>query len=188
MSTKDRLLAAAADLYRREGLAGLTTDALARAASTSKRSIYEHFPGRDAVVEALLLARMARLEADLEAIVDGPDPMATKLRRFAEVVAVAPADVPAGFWPELRRVAPAVSERLRTRRDGLARDTLVRLLEAGVASGDVRVDVPVPLLVSVIGVLAEHLLTVEPPPGHSPLALAEAGVALVLDGVRGGAR
>lgn len=184
MSTiRARILDAAARLYRGGGLAALSTDALAREAAVSKRALYEHFDGRDAIVEALLAARLDRLHAELDAVVAAELPVRVKIRRFAERVALVPAEFPPGFFVELRRLAPAVAEGVKARRAGAAREVLARLLSAGVATGEVRGDVPVPLLVAVAEVMMDNMLLVEPPAGHGPLDVAQAALAVLLDGV-----
>lgn len=178
-----RLLAAAADLYRQGGLAALTTDTVARLAGTSKRALYEHFAGRDGVLEALLLARLDRLEADLDALERASVPVDERIRRFTELAAALPREFPPGFWAELVRGSPGVAASVRTRRDTIARGALTRLLQAGVRAGDIRSDVPLPLLVHLAEATAESLLTREPPPGFGPLSLAEAGIAVMLEGL-----
>jgi hypothetical protein len=60
---------------------------------------------------------------------------------------------------------------------------LARLLAQGAASGEVRADIPVPVLARIASVMAEATLLVEPPPGASPLAVADAALAVLLDGV-----
>lgn len=182
-TTRDRILDAATRLYRAGGLAALSTDALAREAAVSKRSLYQVFAGRDAIVEAVLGARLDRLDAELRALAAAELPVREKVRRFAERVAVIPAELPPGFFVELRRWAPAVAERVKARRKEAGLGALTGLLEAGVAAGEVRADVPVPLLVAVAEVMMDNVLLVEPPPGHGPLDVAHAALAVLLDGV-----
>ncbi|WP_159717537.1 TetR/AcrR family transcriptional regulator [Geminicoccus flavidas] len=51
--TSDAILDAAADLLRRKGLRGLTTDAIAREARASKTTLYRWWPNRGALLLAL---------------------------------------------------------------------------------------------------------------------------------------
>lgn len=55
VSTRERVLAAAAELLARDGLAGLSMDELAGRAEVSRASVYRLFPGKPALFEALLL-------------------------------------------------------------------------------------------------------------------------------------
>jgi AcrR family transcriptional regulator len=51
---RERILAAAEDLIGRDGLRGMSMDALAEAAGVSRASVYRLFPGKSAVFAALL--------------------------------------------------------------------------------------------------------------------------------------
>jgi len=50
----ERIVAAAAEAIIESGFGGATTEAIARAAKTSKRSIYERFPDRNALFEHVM--------------------------------------------------------------------------------------------------------------------------------------
>ncbi|MFI1393484.1 TetR/AcrR family transcriptional regulator [Streptomyces sp. NPDC020681] len=63
-STRDRLLDAAAELFYREGV-GIGVEALCRAAGVSKRSMYQLFDSKDAVLAASLKRRAAGYESQL---------------------------------------------------------------------------------------------------------------------------
>lgn len=54
--TRERILAAAAELVGRDGLRGLSMDELAAQAGVSRASVYRLFPGKPALFEALLVA------------------------------------------------------------------------------------------------------------------------------------
>lgn len=51
---RERVLAAAARLFVREGVNAVGVDRLAQEAEVSKRSIYQHFDGKDAIVATML--------------------------------------------------------------------------------------------------------------------------------------
>ncbi|WP_285115859.1 TetR/AcrR family transcriptional regulator [Leifsonia sp. fls2-241-R2A-40a] len=51
---RERVLAAAAELFVREGVNAVGVDRLAQEAEVSKRSIYQHFEGKDAIVATML--------------------------------------------------------------------------------------------------------------------------------------
>ncbi len=51
---RDRILAAAADLFVREGINAVGVDRLSAQAGVSKRSLYQHFGTKDAVVAEML--------------------------------------------------------------------------------------------------------------------------------------
>ena len=177
---RDRILDSAARLYASGGLAVLTTDTLAAAASTSKRTIYREFPTLDAVVEAVLLGRLAALEAELAAVRATPLPFPERLQAFAAATARLPADFVPGFWAELETRSPAVAARVRASRDSLTRRALVALLEEGVAWGHVRDDLPVDVLAAFADAVADGLLRALARP-DTPAALLAVAPTLLLD-------
>ena len=54
MTSKERLFAAAKNIYERDGLAGLTIRAVGRNAEMSAMAIYRHFPDKNALIDALM--------------------------------------------------------------------------------------------------------------------------------------
>lgn len=70
-----QILRAAAELFAGRGFHGVSIEELGRAVGTSGPALYRHFPGKDAVLAAMLLDVSERLEADGRARVraaDGP--------------------------------------------------------------------------------------------------------------------
>jgi AcrR family transcriptional regulator len=74
MSARDRLFAAARDLFESEGLEGLSIREVGRRAGLSAMAIYRHFPDKDALVDALLDDGFAAWEAIALAI-EADDPV-----------------------------------------------------------------------------------------------------------------
>ena len=63
---RERILQAARELFYRDGINGVSVDAIAAAAGTNKMTLYRHFSSRDELVAAYL----AELAADGEAVWD----------------------------------------------------------------------------------------------------------------------
>jgi AcrR family transcriptional regulator len=79
-ATREHLVTVATALFAERGYEGTSIEAVLQAAGVSRGSLYYHFPGKDALFEAVLEA----LETDvgrrtMEAAADAPDP-ATALR------------------------------------------------------------------------------------------------------------
>ncbi len=64
-ATRVAILAAAARLIRRDGVATLTLDAVAREANLSKGGLLYHFPSKDALVSAMIEELMRREDESL---------------------------------------------------------------------------------------------------------------------------
>ncbi|WP_170223314.1 TetR/AcrR family transcriptional regulator [Nonomuraea turkmeniaca] len=61
MSTRDRILDAAEQALREHGIVGATTKRIARQAGCSEALLYKHFPGKEALLLAVLLERQPTL-------------------------------------------------------------------------------------------------------------------------------
>ncbi|EPX59378.1 Transcriptional regulator, TetR family [Cystobacter fuscus DSM 2262] len=63
---RERILAAAEELFYREGIRGVGVEAIAARAETTKMALYRHFESKDALVTEWLRLEVARDEAVLE--------------------------------------------------------------------------------------------------------------------------
>jgi AcrR family transcriptional regulator len=63
--TVNAVLEAAARILERDGFEGYTTNAIAERAGVSIGSLYQYFPGKDAITVALIESECARLLADV---------------------------------------------------------------------------------------------------------------------------
>lgn len=68
------LVEAAARVLEERGLGGYTTNAVAERAGTSVGSLYQYFPGKDALTAALIERETAVLLADVGSAAGAPDP------------------------------------------------------------------------------------------------------------------
>lgn len=75
-ATVEAILEAAARILEREGLAGYTTNAVAQRAGVSIGSLYQYFPGKDAITRALIVRETSALlnaVATIETAASGRD-------------------------------------------------------------------------------------------------------------------
>ncbi|MBF6172322.1 TetR/AcrR family transcriptional regulator [Nocardia blacklockiae] len=70
---RDRLLREAAGVFTEQGLAG-SLEEIARRAGVSIGTLYNHFPSRDALIDALLPPRLTALDGFAEQAAAEPDP------------------------------------------------------------------------------------------------------------------
>ena len=72
MTARDKLLAAASELFYAGGIAATGVDDVVRAAGVSKPTLYAHFGSKAELVAAVLERRHAARAAELEALDGGP--------------------------------------------------------------------------------------------------------------------
>jgi AcrR family transcriptional regulator len=89
--TRDRLFAAAREIFERDGLEGLSVRAVARHAGLSPMAMYRHFADKDALLDALMLDGFAAWEARVRAI-EAEDPSQWLRSLFAAYLDFALAD------------------------------------------------------------------------------------------------
>jgi AcrR family transcriptional regulator len=90
-SPRDRLLAAAAELFYLEGVNSVGIDKIIERAGVAKASLYAHFKSKDELVQAYLgqrhEARKARIEAKLSRLVDPKEKLLAIFDVLGEVFA-----------------------------------------------------------------------------------------------------
>jgi AcrR family transcriptional regulator len=79
--TIDAILEASSRIVNRQGLAGLTTNRVAEMAGVSIGSLYQYFPGRDAVLHALVQREFNRTVDAAVAHIESIDPATTTLEQ-----------------------------------------------------------------------------------------------------------
>ena len=95
-TTQGVILAAAQDLFGRQGFSATTVDQIAAAAGVAKGAIYHHFPTKEALFEQVFRETSADLAADLaKGVISALDPV-TILSQGVRAYFAACADGPTG--------------------------------------------------------------------------------------------
>jgi len=179
-ATRDRVLAAAAEILRRDGYARLTMERVASVSGVAKTTVYRRWPHKaalcmelylDVVERELLDPNTGRVESDLRHIAE------TMVRLQTQTVA-GPAFV--GLITE-RQVSPETRDaylKFVEKRRELTRGVLRRAIKRG----QLRPDTDIDLVIDVLGGAVTFRLL----QGHRPLNRKFAGelVSLVLSGCR----
>lgn len=87
MTTRERIVDAAAAVLRQRGLAHATTKEIARAAGLSEAALYKHFPGKEALLESVVQERLPELVGALKQLPErvGRATVAANLEELATV-------------------------------------------------------------------------------------------------------
>lgn len=158
--TRQRILSAAAHVFAEQGYAAGTTNRIAERAGVSIGSLYQYFPGKDAILVALVDEHLAQETPDLDEIAKLP--LADAIRAMVHAAAHNHNDDPelltvmiqqAVRWPE---IMPLMVEQQR-RHAADVQDFLERHAEVDVANPAVAAN----LVVTTVGVVA-HWLTAAP--------------------------
>ncbi|MHA6626987.1 TetR/AcrR family transcriptional regulator [Pseudonocardia sichuanensis] len=168
---RDRVLAAARRAFAEHGFA-VPLDDIAAAAGVGPGTVYRHFPTKEALFEAVSLARVQELAADARSRADAADPGAAFAGFLDRVMEEADAkrDLPDAL---AGAGAAGVAEAVAEMRDALGA-LLSRAQDAGAARHDVSVSDLVALLKGLL-----HAVRADPDP-----QLRHRLLAVVRDGLR----
>jgi AcrR family transcriptional regulator len=81
-STADQLIGAVLELVREDGVDAVTVGAVAERADVALRTVYNHFPSREALFEAALERIISEIEQVVFAALTYEEPPAARLARF----------------------------------------------------------------------------------------------------------
>jgi AcrR family transcriptional regulator len=150
---RGEILEAAERIFRREGFARASMDAIAAEAQFTKRTVYKYFDDKEDLLYAVALEASKRLFVRQAAILAQEEPGLAKIRRAALAYYEFSRDLPDLFRlvEEARRLKPR-------RKDTPGRSAFVRYrtdmfgeygkaLRAGISDGSVRSDIDPDLLV-----------------------------------------
>jgi AcrR family transcriptional regulator len=172
---RQRLMAAAKDLFRTRGL-DVTLDDIARHAGVGTGTAYRRFPNKDALIDALMVDRIGELAAIARECLEEPDPWVGLTGFFHRALALQAAD---RGLKEVLFTSGRGRERSNQARQQMA-PVVARLVSRAVAEGAVRSDMSttdVPLINFMLNTVVDLGRDVEPD-------LYKRYLAIVLDGLR----
>ncbi len=133
------ILNAAVDLFRKDGFSSTSMDRIAQHAGVSKRTVYNHFPSKEALFFTCAEVLMGHLEAELEVGDDPALPIRERLRGFAvrKLRAILDPETMATFRALIAEVIrdPALGRRLYESGPLAAGSSLAKLLREERARG-----------------------------------------------------
>jgi len=140
-SADARILTTARQQLFAYGYNALTMDDLAHELGMSKKTLYQHFPGKDAIIGLVIDGIGRAVRSELDAILNDPArTFAQKLRAIVDVVAPRLALLSPAMLRELQRYAPQIFVKIDELRQKNIPYVFGRLFRAGIAEGAVRPD------------------------------------------------
>jgi AcrR family transcriptional regulator len=140
--SRTRILEVARTLLLAYGYNALTMDDLARELGMSKKTLYVHFPSKDALAEAPLAGLAKSIRTQLEAVLSHPKlTFAQKLCGVIDVVGSVLGKVSPATLRDLQRYAPHLYQKIEEVRQKNIPFVIGRLIRTGIAEGMVRPEV-----------------------------------------------
>jgi AcrR family transcriptional regulator len=121
-STRARILAAAGELYREQGVAATTLQAVAERADVSRGTVINHFGGVDELLAAVADEVIGLVRMPDERILDGAVDAEDRIRRYAAAI-LAFYDAGNEWWPVVEPVLdrPVMRSRMEAYETALGR-------------------------------------------------------------------
>ncbi|MGC4072862.1 MAG: TetR/AcrR family transcriptional regulator [Nibricoccus sp.] len=142
LSLSDRILTEARALFFSHGYSAFTMDDLAAALGMSKKTLYVHHAGKDAMIRAVLDGFAAEVRADTEALLANRSlQFAEKLRGFAQGMVDRLSQISPEILADLEQYAPPLHRYVLQVRAKNLPYVFGRFIEEGQMSGAVRDDV-----------------------------------------------
>src|SRR5436190_2270303 len=110
---RERIVGVARRHFLAHGFRGVTMDDLAEELGMSKKTLYAHFPGKTALLEAVLLHKFETVEADMEQIMsECSSDFVNGLHRLLACVKRHTDEIQPPFLRDLQREAPETFKRV----------------------------------------------------------------------------
>lgn len=164
ISSRDRLIEAAEQQFRRFGYRRATVDEVTRVAETGKGSFYLHFPSKEEAYLAVVEASLERFMAKAEAALLQPGSVPQRLRALVAVTAEHYSTdelLRASLFGEDSLVDGAVARRAAEIQRTRIRQLLAETLEAGKQDGSIRDTVDVAATAAVVFEIGWAVVRVE---------------------------
>jgi AcrR family transcriptional regulator len=147
---RQRIVDAARTHFFSHGFRSVTMDDLAAELGISKKTLYAHFPGKFDLLEAVLVAKFASVEAMLKRATGAhPNDFPATLQELLAGTQRELDEIKPPFVRDMRQKAPHVFKIIERRRAALFERYFGSLLVAGQRAGMVRKDVPVKLMIAI---------------------------------------
>jgi len=143
---RERILEKANDLFFRYGIRSVTMDDIARELGISKKTIYQHFEDKDAIVSAGVEAHFGCERTDSERMqAEAPDPIAEVVMASEQMRQVMTGMNPSMVF-DLKRYYPRAWASFMEFKDGFVLDLIRKNLRKGIDMGLYRADLNVSVL------------------------------------------
>ena len=140
--TRDKIIVFATKQFFTYGYSKISTEELATGLAMSKSTLYKYFPGKDALLEAVIDAFYASQTALIEEIVrDDRTTIPLKIEAFLSRVGSRISVIKGEALDDLKRSMPEAFERLMDLRKKVIMEKLALLFEEGARCGYFRTDI-----------------------------------------------
>lgn len=160
-------------------------DDLAHELGVSKKTLYACFPGKSALLEAVLVDKFREVEADLRRVASDRSNMSDVLHDLLACVQRHTGEIQPAFVRDVRREAPELFALIEARRGRLIRRYFGRCFDDARKAGLIRKDIPAVLITELLLAGVQAILNPAKMAdlGLTPKTGFSAIIAVILQGV-----
>jgi AcrR family transcriptional regulator len=160
MSLREKVVDAALALILARGWRGVTTEAVAKRARISKKTLYQLFPSKEALLEAALRELLRTFFARLDAVLGSPEPPLVRVDRFLDEAAGVISQAQQQILEQARGVSPRLWRRVEAERRKRL-EAVGELVREAQTQGLVRPDLDVDLWLVLLRTAVEEMVNPE---------------------------
>ncbi len=162
LEVQNRILEVAGSQFFSLGFTKVTMDEIAHEMGMSKRTLYQYFPGKKALLRKALLSRTKRISEGLGKISQSNEThFGKKLEQALTLVATEIPHFSPIFLRDIQRHAPEVWKELDQRRQETIHTRFGQLIQEGVKEGFLRKDIDAEVLVLLFSTLIRNVMNPE---------------------------
>lgn len=140
-STDERIVTAAMSLFLRYSYSRVTVDDIVRELAMSKKTIYNHFPNKSAILLACIDSFVKTFRRQADVILGNAElPLRDKLNLYLRHIGLSFTHVSQEFMQDIKRSEPEAWERLCSYRRDVLMHHLGTMMDEGVRIGYIRDD------------------------------------------------
>ena len=147
MEIKERIIAKAREQFFRYGVKSVTMDDIARELGISKKTIYQHFEDKDAIVHQLMLNEMANDKCEWDELDGSSNNVIEKIVKSMDIIRQAFAEINPSAFFDIKKYHPKTWELFQEHKQNFIMESVRKELLQGIEQGFFRADIKVEILV-----------------------------------------
>jgi AcrR family transcriptional regulator len=156
---RQQIVEAARAHFFSHGFRSVTMDDLADELGISKKTLYAHFAGKIALLEAVLADKFAGIQAKLKAVARAyPHDFPAALHELLANMQVELDEIKPPFVRDMRQKAPQAFKIVERRRAALIERFFGKLFVEGQRTGMVRKDIPAKLIIEILLAVVQAIM------------------------------
>lgn len=157
MELRQRIIDQSADLFFKQGIKSITMSDIAQELGISKRTLYEVFPNKEELLEAVLNYHMKRVDDDMEEFLAGSENVIDTLMRIYAKQLSDMQNTNKSVIYDLKKYYPQIYKKVNEKHRKSV-DNFVPLFAKGIEQGLIREDVNVQILLWILGTQFKSLM------------------------------